>query len=108
MAQITANFSDRDSANLALMRLRRGGIDFSLIKMTTKADEGAPQSTQSYPICFGKIGGIATTSITCPQSKGSVYPEDNKTEMKISVKANQLHKAEEIMQNAGAYEISSL
>ncbi|MGE4353082.1 MAG: hypothetical protein AB7D36_03230 [Oscillospiraceae bacterium] len=109
MAQITANYNDRDSANLALMRLRRGGIDFDLVSLNTNKEKnnGELQPGISYPLCFGLNNSIPTASITCPQSREDVYPDGNPTEMQISVKSSQLQQAWDVLRNTGANDIRS-
>ena len=109
MAQITANFNDRDSANLSLMRLRRGGIEFDLVSLNTPSNKEKTDLSSgiTYPINFGLQNNIPTASITCPQTREDVYPDGNPTEMQISVKASHLEQAWDVLRNAGAKDIRS-
>lgn len=107
MAKITANFSDRDSANLTLMRLRRTGIDFDLINLTTPTQKRNELNAGiSYPICFGMGTSIPTASITVDQGKSSSSSSDP-TEMQISVKSSHLQQAWDVLRSTGANDIRS-
>lgn len=104
MAQITANFNDRDSANLTLMRLRRGGIDFDLVSLKTSASLNSTSITNgiSYPICFGMNSLSAANG-----SQNVAAPEANPTEMQISVKSGHLQQAWDVLRSTGARDIRS-
>ncbi|MGI6028544.1 MAG: hypothetical protein ACOX81_03950 [Candidatus Heteroscillospira sp.] len=103
MAKITANFSDRDSANLTLMRLRRTGVDFDLLKLTSRPAEG--QSTTAS-LLFGMNATPAET-ITCPQRREDVTQDALPTEMQLSVKSSHLEKAWDVLRSTGAKNIQS-
>ena len=95
MARICAGFSDRDSANLTLLRLRRSGIDFELIGLST------PQSAAEDVL----PGGFAATAgVARPQERSSAEPM---TELSLSVKQSQLQKAWDVLRSTGAREIRS-
>ena len=75
MAKITANFSDRDSANLSLMRLRRGGVDFDLMSLTSTPN---PDSSVSHAVCLSGMSNLTSAeTITCPQYKADVTAATN-------------------------------
>ena len=105
MAKITANFSDRDSANLSLMRLRRGGVDFDLMSLTSTPN---PDSSVSHAVCLSGMSNLTSAeTITCPQYKADVTADDKPTEMVLSVKASHLEKAWDVLRSTGAQNISS-
>ena len=95
MARIRAEFSDRDSANLTLLRLRRSGIDFDLLSLSTP--KGVAEDVLPG-------GFAATASITCPQDRSVAEPM---TELSLSVKQSQLEKAWDVLRSTGAREIRS-
>ncbi len=101
MAQITANFNDRDSANLSLMRMRRSGIDFYLMGLTNLNPQNNELSNNiTYPMCFGLSGKMSTVGLNSLNN-----PE--KTQMKLSVKSAQIEKAWDILRETGATDIHS-
>ena len=105
MAQITANFSDRDSANLSLMRLRRSGVDFDLLSLVSQPN---PANSISQATCGIYLSNMTPMeSITCPQRKEDVTADDKPTQMVLSVKASHLEKAWDVLRGTGAKNISS-
>jgi len=105
MAKITANFSDRNSANLSLMRLRRGGVDFDLVSLASQPN---PDNSVSHAVCISGLSNLTSAeTITCPQSKEDVTADDKPTEMVLSVKASHLEKAWDVLRSTGAQNISS-
>ncbi len=102
MAQITANFNDRDSANLSLMRLRRSGIDFFLMGLTSTSNQNKDALTNgiSYPLCFGLSNSISSAGLNANIAT-------DRTEMKLSVKSSQIEKTWDILRETGATDIHS-
>lgn len=96
MAQITANFSDRDSANLTLMRLRRSGIDFDLVRLSSQPGSQAVSS-----------GSFYLSRSTPLEALGAIPADSIPTQMQLSVKASHLEKAWDVLRSTGAKDIRS-
>ena len=105
MAQITANFPDRDSANLTLMRLRRSGIDFDLVHLSSTPQRDNSLSQASCSLYLSNVTPME--SITCPQSRDDVTAENRPAQMQLSVKSSHLEKAWDVLRSTGARDISS-
>jgi len=86
MARITAHFPDRDSAGQSLLRLRRSGVDFDLIRLTDAA-ERAPEA-------FAALN--RATAVAAP------------ARLELSVKASHLERAWDVLRAAGAQNIRSV
>ena len=105
MAQITANFSDRDSANLTLMRLRRSGVDFDLVSLSSQPQ---PDNSISHASCSMSLSSLTSAEgMTCPQSRADVTADGRPTQMQLSVKSSHLEKAWDVLRSTGAQNISS-
>ena len=105
MAKITAHFTDRNSANLTLMRLRRSGVDFDLISLESQPNR---DNSVSHAVCLSGMSNLTgMETITCPQSKEDVTADDKPTCMELSVKSSHLEKAWDVLRSTGAMDISS-
>ena len=94
MAKVTAFFSERDSASLTLLRLRRSGVDFDLIALKSRPESAEPVLP----------GGFAATANSLAQPEGR---SEASTELELSVRQSQLQRAWDIMRSTGAKEIRS-
>lgn len=108
---VTARFEDRDSADLALMRLRRSGVSYEYGGLLTSGGERkvtaqvfspySPTMTNSLgssDFFFPQIGSRAIFSREDSLPKGDVI-------LKISVSGEDISRARDVLRSCGGYGI---
>ena len=112
--QLTARFDSRDWEDLALMRLRRNGIEFSMAKVTVPRERQAAElpygwGLEQYPFSLGAVNldGLffPLYSAQAVLSKG-MPGNSGEAVLQIKVSVDQLQRAREILINAHARDIS--
>ena len=86
--QLTAVFDDRDGADLALMRLRRNGVEFSVadLRAPRRKPENDMPLLSMYAAVLGSRAAIERTAATAGQAK-----------LTVNVRTDQVLKAREII-----------
>ncbi|MGI5936393.1 MAG: hypothetical protein ACOX7I_06305 [Oscillospiraceae bacterium] len=112
--QLTVRFDSRDWADLALMRLRRNGIEFSMAKVTVPREKQNTEFPEDggrvlYPFSLGAMnmdglyfplfGAQAVLSRGLPNDTGEAV-------LQLKVSLDQLPRAREILINAHGRDIS--
>lgn len=117
MSKLTAKFDDRDSADLALMRLRRHGIDFKVEKLDFQAkhaDTDFPGSMVNvvYPYGIGSAEPVGSSHISSLPNVGAralfsrnELPTSHAT-LHLDVRGTQLGRAQEIIRLAGGRNVT--
>lgn len=104
--QLKAVFDDRDGADLALMRLRRNGIDYSIADLRAP-DKDVPQQLMMSDLSYGPV----TQDIVSPGQMVSavlgsraVAERGNmgrgKAELTLNIPSEQVLKARQIISSA--------
>lgn len=112
MSKLIVKFSDRDSADLALMRLRRCGIDFNAEKLETAE---SPHNTDfpgelvnivyPYGLASSNPVGSSENSVIPTIGARALFsrrtPPDGEATLHLSVRMAHLSRAQEILRSAG-------
>jgi len=118
MAKLTATFSDRDSADLALMRLRRRGVDFQVLRLDTPSrrrstDFPGEMVNIVYPYGLGSGTPVGSSNLMGQPTIGArallsrQTPPEGEATLCLAVRANQLSQAREILRSAGGRGLTS-
>ena len=103
--QLTAVFDDRDGADLALMRLRRNGIEYSIAEMKApdrKAKSDMPLLNMSPSYGLTSVAGIPPGEMYAAVLNSRAVMERNaasagQARLTLNVRADQVLRAREII-----------
>ena len=104
--QLKALFEDRDGADLALMRLRRNGVDYSIADLRAP-ERGLPRELMMTDLAFGPT---ATDAVSPGQMVSAVLGSrsvmergsggHSGAELTLNIRSDQVLKARQIINSA--------
>lgn len=107
---ITVRFDDRDMTDLALMRLRRGGVKFSVIGLFVSGDERRPLGTMeaySPQYSFSMVNplGNSDPAAILPMASRAIFGKLESrsvrdTVLKIRLDSDNVGRARDILRSA--------
>jgi hypothetical protein len=107
--RLTARFENKELANLAILRLRRNEIDFSVGRLSVSGpQEGRSGVSEMENRAVSGYGGWSSVGMQ-PFGMQSLLTgaaaQKGEAVLKLSIRGGQYEKAKEILKSAGAVEI---